>query len=221
MALYIDSAYLDDITLVARELPITGITMNPTLLLAAFEQGQRLQPQALLEEMLKRLGGTIFIQSGAIEEDAMYREARSYIEADAKRVIPKIPMVPAGLNVGLRLYREKQSYAFTAVTTVVQAYSGALAGADYIIPYYNRLQRSGISASERIAKMVALLQAHRFSTRILAASIKSTEEAEAALLAGAHDLTVSPQVLSTFLREPQSEEAVVRFAQDWQKMKDL
>ena len=221
MALYVDSANLDDITVVARAVPITGITMNPSIILAAFEQGQRLEPLTLLHTMLKQFGGTIFIQPGATEEEAMYREAIGYSEADPKRVVPKLPMIPAGLNVGLRLYHEKQRYAFTAVTTVIQAYNGALAGADYIIPYYNRLERSGVNASERISHMMSLLQAHRLSSRVMAASIKSQGEAESALLAGAHDLTVSPAVLLGLISDPQSEEAVARFSQDWQKMNNL
>ncbi len=165
MALYVDCAYLDDITAAADAAPISGVTMNPSILLAASERGQRLAPAALLQKLLNQLAGTIFIQPGATEAETMYREAMSYIEADTKRVMPKIPMIPAGLSVGLRLSKEKQRYAFTAVTTVIQAYSGALAGADYIIPYYNRLERTGVNAAERIAHMMTLLQAHRLQTR--------------------------------------------------------
>ena len=40
-------------------------------------------------------------------------------------------------------------------------------------------------------------------------------------LAGAHDLTVVPQVLQEMVVDPASEEAVVKFTQDWQKMKIL
>jgi transaldolase len=37
-------------------------------------------------------------------------------------------------------------------------------------------------------------------------------------IAGAHDLTVTPQVLMEMVRDPLTEEAVERFTQDWQKM---
>ncbi len=33
MALYVDSAYLDDITQVAQIVPLAGVTTNPTILL--------------------------------------------------------------------------------------------------------------------------------------------------------------------------------------------
>ena len=109
--------------------------------------------------------------------------------------------------------------AFTAVTTAAQSYVAAMAGADFVIPYFNRLERSGIDASERIAEMAALLHKQHLPIRILAASIKSPLEAVSALSAGAHDITAAPQVLLDIVSDPQTEEAIEKFAQDWQKMK--
>jgi transaldolase len=111
--------------------------------------------------------------------------------------------------------------AFTAVTSVAQAYCAALIQADYIIPYYNRLARSGVNASERVAQIAKLFQGQQLSSRILAASIKSSIEAAEALQAGAHDLTVPAEVLLSLLTDPESERAVEKFTQDWQKMKNL
>jgi len=78
-----------------------------------------------------------------------------------------------------------------------------------------------VNASERVSQMAELLHNQQLSSRILAASIKSATEATAALLAGVHDLTVAPQVLVDMVRDPQSEEAIEKFGQDWRKMKNL
>jgi len=37
MALYVDSAFLDDITNVARTVPLAGVTTNPTILLSLLQ----------------------------------------------------------------------------------------------------------------------------------------------------------------------------------------
>jgi len=66
-----------------------------------------------------------------------------------------------------------------------------------------------------------LLHNQQLSSRILAASIKTPGEAESALLAGTHDLTITPQVLMNMVQDPQSEQAIEKFGQDWQKMKNL
>ena len=220
MALYVDCAYLADITAVARIIPLAGVTTNPTILLNAYGHGQNLEPQVLLQRLLQELNGTIFMQPSMRDEESAYHEARSYIESEPERVLPKIPMTQMGMRVALRLRAEGQRVAFTAVTTVTQAYTAALAGAEFIIPYYNRLQRSGVDASERVAQMAELLHNQHLATRILAASIKSPAEAAEALSAGAHDLTVPPQVLLEMVSDPESEEAVTKFELDWQKLKN-
>ncbi len=221
MALYIDSAFLHDIMNVAQTVTVAGVTTNPTILLAARERGQDLSPQGVLEALLRGTDGTIFMQPGASKEEEMYAEALAYIQAAPDRVIPKIPMTHTGLRVAHRLKQQQHRIAFTAVTSVVQVYSAALAGADFIIPYYGRLERSGIDASDRIAEMADLLHNAGLPTRILAASIKSPQDAACALLAGAHDLTIAPQLLMEMVTDPLTEEAIERFTQDWQKMNKL
>ena len=91
--------------------------------------------------------------------------------------------------------------------------------ADFVIPYYNRLERAGVDADERIAEMAELFHNQQLPTRILAASIKSPQEAISALAAGAHDITAAPGVLLDMITDPQTDEAVEKFSQDWQKLK--
>jgi transaldolase len=69
--------------------------------------------------------------------------------------------------------------------------------------------------------MADLLHNAHPTTRILVASIKSPGDAATALLAGAHDLTVTPQVLMEMVTDALTEDAVERFTQDWQKMNKL
>ena len=221
MALYIDSAFLNDIMDVTQTVPLAGITTNPSILLAARERGQDESPYALLEVFLRTTNGIIFMQPGASEEEEMYAEALTYIQAAPKRVIPKIPMTHTGMRVARQLKLQQHRLAFTAVASVAQAYNAAMVGADFIIPYYGRLERWGIDAGQRIAEMAKLLHDARPSTRILVASIKSPGDAATALLAGAHDLTVTPSVLLEMVIDPLTEDAVERFTQDWQKMNKL
>ena len=213
MALYIDSAFLNDIMHVTQTVPVAGITTNPSILLAARERGQVESPHALLEALLRTTNGLIFMQPGASEEEEMYAEALTYIQVAPKRVIPKIPMTHTGMRVARQLKQQQHRLAFTAVTSVAQAYTAAMVGADFIIPYYGRLERSGIDACQRIK----LLHDAHPTTRILVASIKSPVEAVAALAAGAHDITAVPQVLLDMVTHPLTDEAVEKFSNDWQQ----
>lgn len=218
MALYIDSAYLPEIKEVAETVPIAGVTTNPTIILAAQERGQNFTPPELIGELLRELVGSIFMQPGEVDAEKMLRQAASYLETDKDRVIAKIPMTPTGMQVARRLKQKEYRVAFTAVTSVAQAYSAAMSQADFIIPYFNRLERAGVDASERIAEMAELFHNQQLPTRILVASIKSPQEAVAALAAGAHDITAGPQVLLAMVTDPLTDEAVEKFTQDWQKL---
>lgn len=222
MALYIDCAYLDDIISVVQSIPVAGVTTNPSILLAARERGQKLSVPTLIKEIQRIVAGFIFVQPGETDEEEMLQEILSYVELDPQHVIPKIPMTQTGMRVALRLRKiQKQQIAFTAVTSVAQAYSAAMVGAAFIIPYYNRLERSGIDASERVSQIAELLHNQQLSSRLLAASIKTPAEATTALLAGAHDLTIAPSVLLDMTKDSLSDEAMEKFRQDWQKMKKL
>lgn len=221
MAFYIDSAYLHDIMNAASIVPVAGVTTNPSILLAAQERGQSLTPDEVLRELLRSLDGDVFMQPGASEDEEMYAQAQGYIQAAPERVIPKLPMMHAGMRVARRLKTQGARVAFTAVTTVAQAYSAALISAEYVIPYFNRLQRSGIDAAQRISEMADVLHNMDAPTRILTASIKSTEEAASALLSGSDDLTIAPKALLDMLSDPLTDEAIARFEQDWQKVKKL
>jgi TalC/MipB family fructose-6-phosphate aldolase len=218
MALYIDGAYLPEIKEVAETVPIAGVTTNPTIILAAQERGQNFTPPELIGELLRELVGSIFMQPGEVDAEKMLRQAASYLDTDKDRVIAKIPMTPTGMQVARRLKQKEYRVAFTAVTSVAQAYSAAMSQADFIIPYFNRLDRAGVDASERIAEMAELFHNQQLPTRILVASIKSPQEAVAALAAGAYAITAGPQVLLAMVTDPLTDEAVEKFTQDWQKL---
>jgi TalC/MipB family fructose-6-phosphate aldolase len=221
MALYVDSALLHSIMEVAATVPLAGVTTNPSILLAAQNEGQALAPLELLGELLARVEGNIFMQPGATGEEEMLRQALSYLEADPLRVIPKIPMTQVGMRVARRLKREQRRLAFTAVTSVAQAYSAAMIAADYVIPYFGRLEREGFDAAQRISEIADVLHNVGGATRILTASIKSVEDAGRALLAGSDDLTIAPQVLLEMLVDPLTEAAVETFIHDWNMMKKM
>lgn len=224
MAFYIDSAFIHDIMNAAQTVPVAGVTTNPSILLAAQERGQLLSPGEVLSELLRIVDGDIFMQPGATDEEEMYAQALTYIQANPQRVIPKIPMTQGGMRVARRLSEQQHRIAFTAVTSVAQAYSAALLPAAYIIPYYSRMEQSGTDAAQRISEMADVLsntQGNAGPTRILTASIKTTEDAASALLAGSDDLTIAPKVLLDLLTDPLTDEAIGRFTQDWQKMKKL
>src|SRR5947199_2616881 len=188
MALYIDSAFLEDIANIASVVPLAGVTTNPSIMLEAQKRGQNLNREDLIDGLLQSLNtsdGLVFMQPGSLLEEEMLQEARAswqialhILGAGTERFIHKIPMTHTGMRIArqLRKILPTQRIAFTAVTTTAQAYTAAMERADFVIPYFNRLQRSGVDASQRITELPALLHQQHLPPHILVASIQSPSQ---------------------------------------------
>jgi TalC/MipB family fructose-6-phosphate aldolase len=220
MGLYVDSAYLDDVTSISATFPIAGVTTNPTILLRALERGQQLDDLQLLHRLLDATAGLVFMQPTAADSEHLRAAAARYIDFDPERVVPKLPPTEVGLAAGRELIRQGARVAYTATCTPAQIYCAAVAGATWAIPYYSRMTRAGLDPCERIMTMSRLLARQGASTRLLAASVKSASDITEALMAGAHDVTASPEVIKSLLRDPLSDQAFAQFAADWSAFED-
>ena len=221
MALYVDSADIAEVTQLCATYPIAGVTTNPSILLSAIERGQRLRDQEVLRELLAACDGPIFMQPTAETADELVAAGMRYVDEDMARVVLKLPMTEMGVRAAMDLKRRGARFAFTAVAALAQAYMGALAGAEWIIPYFCRMRRAGVDAADRVAGMARLLTNQTSACRILAASLKSPSDVVEATLAGADDATLPPDVLQGMIEDALSTAAVAQFVADWQRAGEL
>jgi TalC/MipB family fructose-6-phosphate aldolase len=220
MGLYVDSAYIDDVANVSDSFPIAGVTTNPTILLRALERGQKLSDLEALRRLLDATAGLVFMQPTAEDVEHLRAAASRYVDVAPARVVPKLPPTEMGLTVGRALTQQGSRVAYTATCAPAQIYCAAEAGAKWVIPYFSRMTRAGVDPCERIMTMSRLLRSLGAQTRLLAASVKSISDVTEALLAGAHDITASPEVISSLLRDSLSDQAFAQFAADWRQFED-
>jgi TalC/MipB family fructose-6-phosphate aldolase len=220
MGLYVDSAYLDDIADVCQMFPITGVTTNPSILLAAFERGQRLSDLDVLDRLLRLCEGPVFMQPTAETPGELAAAALRYVGVNPARVVVKLPSTSTGLAAARELRQEGARLAFTATYTLAQTYCAVQAGAQWIIPYFGRLRRSGVDAADRIDGMARLLAQQGSSTRVLAASLKSAADLVEVTRVGAHDVTAPPDVIHSLIDDELTQTAVAQFADDWRRLRE-
>jgi TalC/MipB family fructose-6-phosphate aldolase len=222
VALYVDSASLPEVEAVCARYPIAGVTTNPSILLAAAKRGQRLSDGDVLQALLQICTGPVFMQPVGDDAQTLLAITRRYLAAAPERVVAKLPPTEAGVQAGRTLLREGTRVAFTAVCSLPQAYVAAQVGAQWVIPYFGRIRRAGEDPAGRVAAMARLLALQSPSptvtTRVLAASLRTPRDVVEATLAGAHDVTVPPEVIGAFLRDSISEAALARFAADWAQL---
>ncbi|HKS69941.1 MAG TPA: transaldolase family protein, partial [Ktedonobacterales bacterium] len=153
MALFVDCAVVDEVAALAATYPLAGVTTNPTLRLAAVERGQRLDELELGRALLGACNGVIFIQPAAPDAQALANAALQLVALDSARVVIKLPTNTAGLGAAARLGPAAVRFAFTAVYSLAQAFTAAMAGAEWLIPYFDRMRRAGSDASAVIGHM--------------------------------------------------------------------
>jgi transaldolase len=203
MALYLDSALIPDAQLAMQWGWVSGITTNPTLL----AQSDR-PPKQVLSELKALCQGEIYYQLLSLDQATMEAEAQMALEILGPQLVLKIPATSIGLAVTARL-SSQISCAVTGIYHASQAKVAQAAGATYAIAYVNRATRLLGDGIQLVAAMAAVLRGS--STQILAASLKSPDEAIAALQAGAEHLTLPLALLEQLASHPLSEQTVTDF----------
>ena len=124
----------------------------------------------------------------------------------------KLPAEGAMLTLAKRLVAEGHRVAITAVYSPAQAVVGAALGAEWVIPYVDRAAR--LRPDQPIVPALkAVLEALLSPTRILAASIKTPEQAVSALRSGAGAVSAPLLVLQAMCHDPLTEASIQEFAE--------
>jgi transaldolase len=139
----------------------------------------------------------------------MIREGYRAAEIVGEKLVLKIPATELGFRVTAHL-SSAIACSVTAIYSPAQAAIASEAGAKYAIAYVNRATRLLGDGLELVRSMSQVLQDSQ--TEILAASLKSPQEAAATLQAGAHHLTVPLDILRAMTTHELSTTTVAEFA---------
>jgi len=212
---------------------VRGITTNPSLLAKAGRP-----PEDVLRELRCICPGTVFYQLTARTPDGRKEEGERILRLNEDplpdsiglhgcpapspgagvatrtygRIGLKIPASTENMALVARFAAQKVEVAVTAMFSLAQAYAACEAGATYLLPYVNRttgLRGDGIAF---VRDLVQVCQAVNRGTSVLAASIKSPDEAVKTLLAGVRHVSMPLAVLQLMGQDALSEQAIAEFA---------
>ena len=213
MKYLIDSANLDEIRALSEYLPIAGVTSNPSIV----KKEGSVPFFAHMREIRSIIGNLrpLHIQVTATDYDGMMRDAEAVFRHVDEKVFIKVPVDFEGVKVIKALRRQGANVTATAVYGMDQAFMALEAGADCIAPYYNRMEALGVDAASVIGNIAGIIAHYGYETEILAASFKQPAQIDRAILAGAHSVTVAPDVLRGIFAKQVIADAVQAFSDDW------
>lgn len=215
MEFLFDTANLEDIRKYIAIYPVTGITSNPTILKAEGSVNFFAHMRAVRQLIGER---TLHIQVTSQDAEGMVRDAEKILKNVDDRIFIKIPTTEEGLKAMRHLKARGVGVTATAIYTKIQGFMAIACGADFIAPYYNRMENLDIDSCETIAAFRQMIDESRAETKILAASFKNIAQVNQALLAGAHTVTLAPGLLHEAFSTAAIEKAVEDFHQDWVKI---
>lgn len=205
MTILLDSALIEEARHAAALGFVHGITTNPTLLARVDAPARDVIPP-----LAATIEGVVFYQLTGATLEEKEAEAREALTWAPDRIGLKIPATTENMAL-VHLFAERAPVAVTAIFNGPQAIAACAAGARYLLPYVNRttLLKGDGPAFVRLLRDIA--DASGAGTEILAASLKSGDEAVAAVLAGAQHLSMPLTVLRELGEDPLSREAIEAF----------
>lgn len=212
MELYLDTSDVAAVRRLARIFPLAGVTTNPSIVAAG---GRPLD--ALLPALRDALGGQgrLFAQVLANDADEMVAEAKR-LRGMVTDIVVKVPVTAQGLAAIKMLKQEGIPTLGTAVYGAAQGLMAALAGADYVALYVNRIDAQGGSGIRSVEELQQLLALHAPQAKVLAASFKTPRQALDCLLAGCQAITLPLDVAQQMIASPAVDAAVEKFAVEWE-----
>lgn len=213
MEILFDTAHLADIEEMTPIYPVSGVTTNPTIIRA--EGRIDFYPHfRRIREIIGR-GRTLHIQALAQDAEGIVADAHRLLEEVDENVYIKIPTTEQGIRAMRLLKAEGIGVTATAIYSKTQGILAIAAGADYIAPYFNRMESLDIDTVSTIKSLAKFIDRHGATCQIMAASFKNVAQVSAAFEAGATAVTVPPQLLRAALTTPDVTQAVQAFATDW------
>lgn len=220
MAIFVDSGNITEIRKFMRMGILRGVTTNPTILLRDGLTGG-------MEEIQKRtleIAETIYPYPLSIEvttndKDQMLEQARR-LAAWAENIVVKITIHgPDGelYNVEVIHALENQyniRVNVTAMMSAQQCFLAAMAGATYVSLFAGRINNMGYNCIEELRKTRKLIDQFNLKARIIAASTREILNVVEWFEAGAHIVTVVPNILEGMLIHPYTKETVQQFLRD-------
>ena len=211
MKIFLDSSDISEIKQINKGHLVDGITTNPSLL--ANQNGDF---RKILKSIASEIKGPISAEVTATVYKKMIIEAK-ILQKIAKNIVIKVPLTTDGLQACDYLVKKKFKVNVTLCFSETQAILAAKAGATYISPFVGRLDDVGEDGVELIKNIKKIYENYNFSTKILAASIRSIEHVEQVAKIGADVITLPPKIFRQLIKHDLTDKGLEIFLSDWKK----
>jgi transaldolase len=224
MAIFIDTGDINEIKKYHSMGIIRGVTTNPTILLKCGIKGGMEGVKKCSQDIAKFIDPLPLSIELTTNDPAKMVEQAIEFSKWAKNTNIKVPIHgPKGELDNMRVVHElSQKHGIkvnvTAMMSAQQGLLAAMAGATYVSLFCGRVNNMGYNSVDELRKLRAVLDQQKLDAKIIAASTREVLNVIEWLEAGAHIVTVVPNLLEGMIVHPYSKETVQMFINDAAKL---
>ena len=214
MEFFLDTAEIKVIKKLSETGLVDGITTNPSLIAKSGKDFLK-----TLKEISKIIKGPISAEVTALDSKGMIQEAKKLSQI-SKNIVIKLPLTEEGLKTCKFLSKKKIKTNVTLCFSAAQALLAAKCGATYISPFVGRLDDIGENGMSLIQDIKSIYMNYsNLKTKILVASVRTTEHVIQSAIIGADVVTLPPATLKELSKHPLTDKGLDAFLKDWKKTK--
>ncbi len=220
MPIFLDTGNLQEIERFLKMGIIRGVTTNPTILLKDGVTGGLKGVRQRSAEIAGLIAPLPLSVEVTTNDKARMLEQAQELAGLAPNINVKVTIHgPNGELHNLEVIHELESQRnirvnATAMMSAQQCLVAAVAGATYVSLFGGRVNNMGYNACEEIRKLRQSLDAFRLRAKIIIGSTREVLNIIEWLNAGAHYVTVVPNLLEGMIVHPYSKETVQMFLAD-------
>lgn len=202
---------------------IRGVTTNPTILLKDGVTGGAAGMKKRAQEIAAMIAPLpLSLEVTSNDPAQMIEQGREFASL-ADNINVKITIHgPEGETENIEVIHALETkydvrVNATAMMSAQQCLLAALAGASYVSLFGGRVNNMGYDAVDEISRLRELLELQGLDSQIIIGSVREINNVITWLHAGAHIVTVTPDILAGMLVHPYSKETVRMFLDDAKK----
>lgn len=215
MEIFLDTASVTEISHILKWGIVDGVTTNQKIFLN--EKGVDFQDRVL--EICKMLGNKpVSVESNGSTLEEILNDARFFVNI-APNVIPKIAMTADGMGLEAinTLSKEGIKINVTVMMNLNQLMLATKAGATYVSLFYNRAKDAGENPVQTIREYADWVKENRYSTKLIAGSIRHPKDVEQIAAAGAHIITIPYKIIAEMPYHKKTQETIEEFDKAWKE----
>ncbi len=226
MAIFLDTGKIEEVEKYMNMGIIRGVTTNPTILLKAGVTGGKEAIKKRSIEIANLINPyPCSVEVTTNDPQKMIEQAREFAQWAGNINVKITVHGPNGEMENFEVVHALETkYSvrvnMTAMMSAQQCVLGALAGASYVSLFGGRVNNMGYNCIDEIKKARKVLDNQKLKAQIIIGSTREVLNVIEWLEAGAHIVTVVPDLLRGMIVHPYSKETVQMFLDDAKKAEE-